>query len=162
MEIALNQQLLQGPVPIITRGAPDQYEFEHIYPQEIICDCEFEIEEATESLNRQERRQEQLLLFNTAVQAAPISAQLGVVVNLRPFWENFLESYDIVDLDQYLPAPPVQQGQPTQPPAGPQLPPAAPAQDPGLHPVQQTSIEALQQLAAGPRPYPDQAARSGA
>jgi hypothetical protein len=115
--IDLNQQLWRGPIeiPIMDPGAADQWSFETISAQQIVGDYDFDIEETTESLNRQERRQEALLLFREFVQAAPSLAMWGVALDPLPLLQSLGDAFDLKNIDSWVkPLPPP----PQQPQAG--------------------------------------------
>jgi len=102
--IALIQQLWRGPIDIrlpgLTQDVP--FKFEKIHAQQILCDCCYAIEEATESMNRQERRDEALQFVNilgALVQPAQMS---GVAINLQPAIEKFLDAYDVKNPEAYV------------------------------------------------------------
>jgi hypothetical protein len=112
--IQLNQQLWRGPIeiPVIIGGDANgeiSWEFQTISAQQIVCECDDDIEETTESLNRQERRQEALLLFDQFVQAAPALQMWGVALNPLPVLEKLGDAFDIKNISTWIkPLPPPQ------------------------------------------------------
>lgn len=104
MEIALNQQLMRNPVDIrlpgMTQDVP--YRFAKVQPQDILCDCDYTIEAATESMNRQERRQEALLLLQTLTPLIPLAPQMGMMLNMQPMIEKVLDSFDVKNAEAWI------------------------------------------------------------
>jgi hypothetical protein len=122
-EIDLNQQLFRGPIEIpVMDGRSGQWSFNTISAQQIVCNCDYDIEETTESLNRQERRQEAMLLFTTFVQAAPALQMWGVALDPLPMLQDLGDAFDIKNIESWVK------------PAPPQLPPGAGPPPPGMAP----------------------------
>jgi hypothetical protein len=144
-QLQLNEQLLPSMIPAYgPTGEPVPLRL-----QEIIG-CKFEVEDASESLNRQERRQEASLVLQTVLAGAAIP-QVAMAVNWRFLLENYFEANDIDPnlalaseqmqpamglpgapqpgsggLASAGPAPVAQLGQPTTPPVGAGQPSALP------------------------------------
>ncbi len=106
-QLLLNEQLAPDVVP----GYGPNGEPMPLQIQDIIG-CTYEVEDADESLNRQERRQEASLMLQTiaGLMALP---QFGMIVNAKAILEDFFESYD-VDPEAMLvePPPPAPMGVP--------------------------------------------------
>lgn len=128
MEIANIQQFFRGPVQIRQPGATadSPYKFLEIHAQDVLCNACYDIEDATESMNRQERRDEAMQLFQVVVGAAPVFMQLGQPINLEPALENVLDAFDKKDQERWmeLPQPAGMAG--GAPGALPQIGPGAP------------------------------------
>lgn len=136
MEIDLNQEFFRGPIEIQTLDpATNEWTFPTITAQDIVCDCDYDIEETTESLNRQERRQEALLLFNTLLTAMPALQASGMALNFEPIMEKLGDAFDVVDIQRWikqLPPPQVMPGPaPGQVMVGPDGQPIADGPPPG-------------------------------
>jgi hypothetical protein len=103
-EIQLNQQLWRGPIDIRLPGISQDvpYKFEKVHAQDILCDCCYEIEEATESMNRQERRQEAMLLTQVLTPLIPLGLQSGVMINLQMIVENLITAFDIKNPEAWV------------------------------------------------------------
>jgi hypothetical protein len=103
-EISLIQQLQRDPVEIRLPGTSQDvpYRFERITPQQLLCDCYYDIEDATESMNRQERRQDSLMLFQTVFPMFQIAPTLGVMLNPQPFIEDILDAFDKKNPEAYI------------------------------------------------------------
>jgi hypothetical protein len=132
-EIQLNQQLWRGPISIpVIDGRNNEWSFNTISAQQIVCDCDYEIEETTESLNRQERRQEALLLLNTFVTAAPALMQWGVSLNPLPLLETVGDAFDIKNIEAWVKPAPMMPPPGAAPPGAPpgQTPPGLPGMEP--------------------------------
>jgi hypothetical protein len=127
-EIALNQQYWRGPIDLRVPGTDTTapYDFTTVHAQDILCDCEYDIEEATESMNRQQRRDEALALFNTLLPSLQIAQMMGVHFNMVPMYEKLLDSFDVKDIENWVQMSPAGT---TMGPAGPN--PAAGALGPG-------------------------------
>jgi len=109
-EIGLNQQLWQGPIEIRLPGLSKEvpWDFKEVHVQDILCDYSYEIEEATESMNRQERRTEAMQLVQVIAPLVELGMQTGVLINIQPLVERLLESFDIKNTEMYvgpMPAP---------------------------------------------------------
>jgi hypothetical protein len=124
-QLQLNEQLLPDAIEAYgPQGEPMPLRISDI------IGCCYEVEDADESLNRQERRTEAALVMNTvgALMAIP---QFAVNVNARWLLENFFEANDI-DPEQALAAPP--QG-PPMPLGGTGLAPGGGGAPPGVPPT---------------------------
>lgn len=137
MEIDLNQEFWVGPIEIQTLDPQtNEWSFPVVSAQDIVCDCDYGIEETTESLNRQERRQEALLLFNTLVTAFPAIQAAGLAINFEPALEKLGDAFDIKDIQRWLkpaPAPQIVPGPaPGQVMTGPDGQPVAEGGPPAL------------------------------
>jgi hypothetical protein len=104
-QIALNQQFLSAPERIRIEKQ-DGYDFEPITPQDIQGEYDYDIEDANESLNRQQARQEALGLWNAIVPQAPLFMQSGTPLNLRPALEGVLDAFDIKNPAEWFAAAP--------------------------------------------------------
>lgn len=97
MQIANIQQLWQGPTEIRLPGSSTEIEFDfkRVHAQDILCNCSYWVEEASESMNRQERRSDALALVQILTPLLPVAAQMGTVINPRMLVEKVLDAYDI-------------------------------------------------------------------
>jgi hypothetical protein len=139
-QIALNQQFLSVPERIRIEQE-DGYQFETVTPQDIQGDLDYEIENANESLNRQQARQEATQLFQAFVNPATFQVfqMAGKTYDPVPFGERLCDAFDIKNTGEIFgvaPPPMMPQPQMAGPPPpgsggappGPGLPaPAAPA-----------------------------------
>lgn len=125
-EIANNKQLWRGPIDIRLPGmsADTPFRFETIHAQDIICDCCYEIEEATESMNRQERRQDALQLVSVLAPLVPVAMQAGTLLNVQPMIEQVLDAFDIKNKEAWV-GPMPQMAQPGDPNTPGMAPPGA-------------------------------------
>lgn len=107
MEIANIQQFFRGPTQIRMPGATADvpFKFQMVHAQDILCNASYDIENATESMNRQERRDEAMQLFQVMVAAAPVFMQNGQQLNLEPPLENVLDAFDKKDQERWLEPP---------------------------------------------------------
>jgi hypothetical protein len=137
--IQLNQQLWRGPIEIpVIDGRTNEWSFQTVTAQQIVCECDYDIEETTESLNRQERRQEALLLFDQFVQAAPALQMWGLAIDPLPMLEKLGDAFDIKNIETWIkpsPLPPMPPpgsggGGPPPPGAGPPPPGVGPPPPP--------------------------------
>jgi len=103
---ALNQQFVKEErlVPVI--GEQGVEDWVAVRPEEIQGVYSFETELVDDSMIRQERRAEQQAKLQVALQAAPVNAAVGQPLNLRQFWEDYLETFDISDKGRYFSASP--------------------------------------------------------
>lgn len=111
-QLQLNEQLAPDVIPAYgPNGEPMPLRIQDI------IGCQYEVEDADESLNRQERRTEAALVLQTigALAAVP---PIAMSVNWRWLLENYFEANDI-DPEQALAA---EQMQPPGIPGAPQLP----------------------------------------
>ena len=139
MEIDLNQEFFRGPIELqMLDPQTNEWAFPTITAQDIVCDCDYDIEETTESLNRQERRQEALLLFNTLVSAFPAIQASGMALNFEPIMEKLGDAFDIMDIQRWVKSAPQPQMVPAPPPGqmmvGPDGQPIANGAQPGSAP----------------------------
>jgi hypothetical protein len=99
-QVALNQQLLPGPVAIrIDRDAEDHWRV--VTPTDIQGQYDFRVEDANESLMRQERRAEALAFANWFGQNYMLLTQSGVTPNMRRVAEDVIQAFD-EDPKEYL------------------------------------------------------------
>lgn len=156
-EIALIQQFINEPIPI--RGKeiePGHHEWETILPQEIVnALLEYEIEESSESIDRQVRRQESMMLAQLGMQVAPVIAQMeGKMTKLSMLFSDVLTSFDKDAPSYFEPMPPP----PPPEPAMPTEPPPAEGADMGVPPgengvvVSESDLAALLTGGSGPPP----------
>ena len=152
-EIALIQQFMHEPLPI--RGAERHegpgHDFDVILPQEIVnALLEYEIEESTESIDRQVRRQESMMLANLAASMAPgIMQGEQLIVKTSKFLKNVLSAFDQDPDSFFAPMPP-----PPPPPMPPPSPGAAPTPGNGGVLVPESDLAALLAGSGGPPPPP--------
>lgn len=106
-QIALNQQFLSVPERIRIEKE-DGYEFETVGPQEIQGDLDYELENANESLNRQQARQEATQLFQAFVNPATFQVfqMAGKTYNPVPFGERLCDAFDIKNTSEIFMAAP--------------------------------------------------------
>lgn len=135
-EIDLNQEFWRGPIEIQTLDPQtNQWTFPTVTAQDIVCDCDYDIEETTESLNRQERRAEAILFFEKMLEAFPALQASGMALNFEPIFEKLGDAFDIKDIQRYIkPLPPPQMmpgPQPGQMLVGPDGQPVAEGGPPG-------------------------------
>jgi hypothetical protein len=121
--LLLYQQFLRDDrvVQIVGRRGAEAYR--SISPLEIQGDFDVTIDVTSDSLVRQERRAEAQSLLQMAAGVAPVMAQSGVAINLRPFMEKVLDAYDVPDKERFFMPAQVQAGVAAQTPppgAGPQ------------------------------------------
>jgi len=99
-QIALNQQLLPGPVAVrIDQEADDDWRL--VTPTDIQGQYDFRVEDANESLMRQERRAEALAFANWFGQNYMLLTQSGVTPNMRRVAEDVIQAFD-EDPKEYL------------------------------------------------------------
>lgn len=99
-QIALNQQLLPGPVAVrIDRESDDDWRV--VTPTDIQGQYDFRVEDANESLMRQERRAEALAFANWFGQNYMLLTQSGVTPNMRRVAEDVIQAFD-EDPKEYL------------------------------------------------------------
>jgi hypothetical protein len=157
MFLELDQQFLREDrvVEILGEGGARRYLEVGWHDVQGVYDVQLEVQ--GESLMRQERRAENSALLTMALQGAGMSAQFGVQLNMRRFWERLLDSYGIADKATYFMSPP---GQPQ--PGQAALPPGAPSAAPGTPPAASSILDQMtngsvpaggitnESLAAGP------------
>jgi hypothetical protein len=142
-QIALNQQFLSVPERIRIEHE-DGYQFEVISPQDIQGQLDYEIENANESLNRQQARAEATQLFQAFVNPATFQVfqMAGKTYDPVPFGERLCDAYDIKNTSEIfgvMPPPMLMAGAPTPgsggvPPGPGQPAPAPPIGQPGPPP----------------------------
>lgn len=99
-QLALNQQLLPGPVAVrIDREAEQDWKI--VTPTDIQGQYDFRVEDANESLMRQERRAEALAFANWFGQNYMLLVQSGVQPNMRRVAEDVVQAFD-EDPKEYL------------------------------------------------------------
>lgn len=99
-QIALNQQLLPGPVAVrIDREADEEWKV--VTPTDIQGQYDYKVEDANESLMRQERRAEALAFANWFGQNYMLLTQSGVTPNMRRVAEDVIQAFD-EDPKEYL------------------------------------------------------------
>jgi hypothetical protein len=99
-QIALNQQLLPGPVAVrIDKESSDDWRI--VTPTDIQGQYDFRVEDANESLMRQERRAEALAFANWFGQNYMLLTQSGVTPNMRRVAEDVIQAFD-EDPKEYL------------------------------------------------------------
>ena len=99
-QVALNQQLLPGPVAVrIDREAENDWKV--VTPADIQGQYDFRVEDANESLMRQERRAEALAFANWFGQNYMLLVQSGVQPNMRRVAEDVIQAFD-EDPKEYL------------------------------------------------------------
>jgi hypothetical protein len=92
-QIALNQQLLPGPVAVrIDQNAQNDWRI--VTPTDIQGQYDFRVEDANESLMRQERRAESLAFANWFGQNYMLLVQSGVQPNMRRVAEDVIQAFD--------------------------------------------------------------------
>jgi len=109
-QIALNQQLLPGPVAVrIDANAEEDWRM--VTPADIQGQYDFRVEDANESLMRQERRAEALAFANWFGQNYMLLTQSGVTPNMRRVAEDVIQAFD-EDPKEYLGEEAAMQAQP--------------------------------------------------
>jgi hypothetical protein len=99
-QIALNQQLLPGPIAVrIDRDASEDWKV--VTPTDIQGQYDYKVEDANESLMRQERRAEALAFANWFGQNYALLVQSGVQPNMRRVAEDVIQAFD-EDPKEYL------------------------------------------------------------
>jgi hypothetical protein len=99
-QIALNQQLLPGPVAVrIDKDAEEDWRL--VTPADIQGQYDYKVEDANESLMRQERRAEALAFANWFGQNFALLQQGGVTPNMRRVAEDVIQAFD-EDPKEYL------------------------------------------------------------
>src|SRR4029077_19797528 len=89
--LLLYQQFLRDDRIIKVLGAQGSEAYKTISPLEIQGDFDVMIDVTSDSLMRQERRAEAQSLMQISAQIAPVMAQSGAPLNLRPFMEKVLD-----------------------------------------------------------------------
>lgn len=103
---ALNQQFVKEERLVPIMGLEGAQDWVSVRPEEIQGVYSFETEMVDDSMIRQERRAEQQAKLQMALQAAPVNAAVGQPLNLKPFWEDYLGTFDISDTSRYFSASP--------------------------------------------------------
>ena len=99
-QIALNQQLRPGPVAVrIDRESENDWKL--VTPTDIQGQYDYRVEDANESLMRQERRAEALAFANWFGQNYMLLTQSGVTPNMRRVAEDVIQAFD-EDPKEYL------------------------------------------------------------
>jgi len=99
-QVALNQQLLPGPVAVrIDKEAEEDWRL--VTPTDIQGQYDYKVEDANESLMRQERRAEALAFANWFGQNYMLLQQSGVNPNMRRVAEDVIQAFD-EDPKEYL------------------------------------------------------------
>jgi len=99
-QVALNQQLLPGPVAVrIDKDAEEDWRL--VTPADIQGQYDYKVEDANESLMRQERRAEALAFANWFGQNFALLQQSGVTPNMRRVAEDVIQAFD-EDPKEYL------------------------------------------------------------
>lgn len=127
--VSLNQQNVREERLIPVVGMDGATAFELIEPEILQGSFHVNVQAATESMMRQERRAEAQALLQVALSSAPVMAAVGVPINVKAFMEDYLRAFEIDDIDRYFTAAPQPQiagapGQQQQPPqpGGPATP----------------------------------------
>lgn len=115
----LNQQFLRRPVMVEQIGLDEASEFVEIAPQLLSGEWDFSLQPMAESLMRNERRAEANALFQVFLQAVPVFAALAQAgaatpLNADAFLRQWLEHYEIDDVDRFF-----SENVPQQVPGGP-------------------------------------------
>lgn len=154
--IALNQQLLPQNVAIRIDGEAGQYSWKAFNAAEIQGAYEYTIEDATESLIRQEKRAEALTKSNFFLNNYALLQQAGITLNVARILEDVSEAFD-EEPTKYFDM------LPQQPSAGPPIPggevPTAPQAPTTPTPL---GMEAPAGVMTGPTPPNQQGEGAGA
>lgn len=101
---------LDGAVPdaSISQGVGgSDYSFDSIDPQDVVdVDLELLMSNADESIDKQEKRNQWLLLLNTVGALVAVCPPTGPMPNIPKFIEELLEAYDVENPDEFFVAPP--------------------------------------------------------
>ena len=92
--ISLNQQLLPQNVAIRIDGDSDKHEWKAFNASEIQGNYEYTIEDAAESLIRQEKRAEALTKSNFFLNNYALLQQAGITLNVDRILEDVSEAFD--------------------------------------------------------------------
>lgn len=122
--IQLLQQFVREDRVIEVVGPDGDVAFLNVSPEQIQGRYTYEVEPATESMMRQERRAEAQAMLQVATQVAPVAAATGVPLNMKAFIEDFLDAFDRDNKERYFSA------QPQMPPGAPGGAPNAQGQAP--------------------------------
>jgi hypothetical protein len=113
MQIALIQQLMSR-YEEIRLEEESGFGFETITPEDVQGECDYDVEDANESVNRQQARAEAGQLIDRFVAVAPLMQPAGITINWKRALDDLLEAYDKKNPDEYIqPLPP-----PSLPPQG--------------------------------------------
>ncbi len=102
MFLAMDQQLLRKTRAIEILGEGGARRWVEVSPTDIQGIFDVEVRWTDESMLRQERRAESASLLTNAVQFAMPSAQMGVKLNLRKFWERHLTAFGVTNPAEYF------------------------------------------------------------
>lgn len=157
----LNQQFIRVPTAAPVLGLDGEEELRLIYPELLQGDYRFEMEPIPDALAEQDEQAKAQALFQIAMQAVPVVAQLAqqgaaTMINVDALWEDTLKSFGKTDVKRYFksappPVPPQQQGSPANVEGAPLGVTGPAALDPSVSPnamVSQSPITALQRAAA--------------
>lgn len=161
--IELNKQFMTEPHYVAIVGKDGEEGWQLIHPESFNTGTfSVVIDQADESIIRQERVAEATARFQVALQAVPVMAAIGQQLNMKPFLEDMLSAAGIDDTEKYLAAAPQpaapalgQPGQPAPPPgapAGVSAPQATDMNSPS-NPFTQSPVGAVQRqlaMAGGP------------
>lgn len=105
----LNQQFIREPFEILKQAGIDtEAEIRTVMPYMLgnIGDYAFDVNPMSESLNRQERRQEASALTQVVGSTQAVFAASGSPWNVKQIQRDMLEAYDKVNVDAYIGGPP--------------------------------------------------------
>lgn len=111
---------MDGKVPDAAISSGDDYSFDAVDPQDVV-DADFELlmSNADETIDKQEERNQWLMIFNTFAAAAPAVFPPGSAApNFAKLAERLLEAYDVENPDEFMSDPVV-----LPPPVDPNVPP---------------------------------------
>lgn len=106
--LALNSQFVKQKRLVEIVGRDGAQGFREIFPSGDAAQLRVNIEPASESLLRQERRAEAQALLQVVVQAAPYFLAAQTPFNLKAFGVRLLKAFDIDDVESYFSAMPQQ------------------------------------------------------
>ncbi len=119
----LNQQFIRAPVYAYDVGLDNQEEITEILPHLLQGEYDFEVTPSTESAVRAEKRAEAAAKMTAILQAIPLLAPMGVLMNGKRVMEDFLRAYDEEDTEGWFTEQPqpgmVGAGGPAQPGGAP-------------------------------------------
>lgn len=103
MFLSLDQQMLKEERLVEIFDSPGSASrFLEIAPRQIKGFFDVEVRWEDDSLMRQERRAESGTLLTQAVQFGGASAQMGVKLNVKKFWERHLIAFGVRDVQSYF------------------------------------------------------------